>query len=137
MTLFEEIQSVHPTTLASGDYQLIADEVNAARLPVLGKLERAEFAMWAAGCGMRSKIEDHANNPLSPLRDAALACRDVIQGAAASIDFSLAPNQTMLAGWVAMGELSETNRDELLALATKPAEQVSAAQVASVMTGGA
>ena len=137
MTLFDEIKTLDPALLASRDYQAIADALNATRPPVVGKVERAEFAMWAAGCGMRSKIEDHAVNLQSPLRDAALACRDVILGAAESIDLSLLPNQIMLGGWVAMGELTTENRDALIALATKPAEQITAARVASIMTGGA
>lgn len=135
--LYDDIQALDPALLASRDYQTIADALNAARQPVVGKVERAEFAMWAAGCGMRSKIEDHAVNLQSPLRDAALACRDVILGAAESIDLSLLPNQIMLGGWVAMGELTTENRDALIALATKPAEQITAARVASIMTGGA
>ena len=135
--LYDDIQLLDPALIASRDYQAIADTINAARPPVVGKVERAEFAMWAAGCGMRSKIEDHAVNLQSPLRDAALACRDVILGAAESIDLSLLPNQIMLGGWVAMGELTAENRDALIALATQPAEQITAARVASIMTGGA
>jgi len=135
--LYDDIQLLDPALIASRDYQAIADALNATRPPVVGKVERAEFAMWAAGCGMRSKIEDHAVNLQSPLRDAALACRDVILGAAESIDLSLLPNQIMLAGWVAMGELTAENRDALIALATQPAEQITAARVASIMTGGA
>ena len=135
--LYDDIQALDAALVASGDYQAIADALNAARPPLVGKVERAEFAMWAAGCGMRSKIEDHAVNLQSPLRDAALACRDVILGAAESIDLSLLPNQIMLGGWVAMGELTAENRDALIALATKPAEQITAARVASIMTGGA
>lgn len=137
MTLFDEIKTLDAGLVASRDYQAIADTINAARPPLVGKVERADFAMWAAGTGMRSKIEDHAVNLQSPLRDAALACRDVILGAAESIDLSLLPNQIMLGGWVAIGELTTENRDALIALATKPAEQITAARVASIMTGGA
>ena len=135
--LYDDIQALDAALVASGDYQAIADAINATRPPVVGKVERADFAMWAAGTGMRSKIEDHAVNLQSPLRDAALACRDVILGAAESIDLSLPPNQIMLGGWVAMGELTTENRDALIALATKSAEQITAARVASIMTGGA
>lgn len=124
MTLLEEIQlKCDAALIASRDHQAIADQVNATRPPVLGNVSRQYFAMWAASCGMRSKIEDHALNTASPLRDVALACRDVIQGAADNIDFALAPNVQMLGAWVASGELSEANRDALLALATWPAEK--------------
>ncbi len=135
--LYDDIQTLDPALIASRDYQAIADAVNAARTPAPGKIERAEFAMWAASCGMRSKIEDHANDKASPLRDAALACRDVILGAAGSIDFALLPNRLMLASWVDAGELSTQNRDTLLAMATHPLVLVTALQVATIMTGGA
>ena len=137
MTLYDEIQALDPAVVATGDYQAIADSVNAARPAVLGKVERADFAIWAASTGMRSKIEDHSTDVASPLRSAALACRDFILGAAESIDFALLPNQMMLGAWVVMGELTEGNRDNLLAIATKTAPKVTAAQVASLMTGGA
>lgn len=126
--LYDDIQALDAALVASGDYQAIADALNAARPPVLGKVERADFAMWCASTGMRSKIEDHATDGMSPLRDAALACRDVIQGAAESIDFAQVPNQMMLGAWVAMEQLSIENRDNLLAMATRPAAQVTAAE---------
>lgn len=127
--LYDDLQSLPPALLASRDYAAIADALNATRTALPGKIERAEFAMWAASCGMRGKIENHANDKASPLRDAALACRDVILGAAGSIDFALLPNQIMLAGWVDAGELSPQNRDTLLAMATHPLVPVTAAQV--------
>lgn len=120
MTLLEEIKSkCGAELLASRDPQAIADTVNTGRVRV-GSVQRADFAMWAASNGMRSKIEDHATNVESPLRDAALACRDLILGAANSIDFSLTPNQMMLGAWVMVGALSQTQADSLLALATYP-----------------
>jgi len=115
--------------------QAIADIINAQRSPVVGKIERAEFAMWAASCGMRSKIEDHASDKTSPLRDAALACRDVILGAAGSIDFSLGPNLQMLQAWVDQQALTEANRGDLLSLASHPAEQVTPSDVSRAVRG--
>lgn len=105
--------------LATRDPYAIATAVSLGRVRV-GSVSRADFAMWAASNGMRSKIEDHAVNPQSPLRDAALACRDVILGAANSIDFSLAPNQYMLGAWLQVGALTQVQADTLLALATSP-----------------
>lgn len=105
--------------LSTRDAQAIATAVSAGRVRV-GSVSRADFAMWAASTGMRSKIEDHAANTQSPLRDAALACRDVILGAANSIDFALAPNQMMLGAWVQVGALTQAQADTLLALATTP-----------------
>ena len=121
MTLLEEIRAkCSSELLARGDVHAIANTASIGRVRV-GQVDRADFAMWAAVNGMRSKIEDHAANSQSPLRDAALACRDLIQGAANSIDFSLTPNQTMLGAWVQVGALTQAQADTLLALATRPA----------------
>lgn len=121
MTLLDEIKAkCSSELLAGGDVHAIANAVSVGRVRV-GQVDRADFAMWAAVNGMRSKIEDHAANSQSPLRDAALACRDLIQGAANSIDFSLTPNQTMLGAWVQVGALTQAQADTLLALATRPA----------------
>ncbi|MDO9235998.1 MAG: hypothetical protein Q7U28_08205 [Aquabacterium sp.] len=132
MTLLAEIQThCSQALIDSRDDGAIAAAVNAARPGKVGKVDRAYFAMWAASTGMRSKIEDQATDLASPLRDAALACRDVIQGAAESIDFALTDNVTMLSAWVALGHLTQTNADKLLALATHDdhctIDQVSAA----------
>ena len=100
------------------DDAAIAAVLSLGRVKI-GSISRAEFAMWAAANGMRGKIEDHAANPASPLRSVALACRDVIQGAADGIALDLAANQAMLGAWVAIGELSQTEHDKLIDLATR------------------
>lgn len=135
MTLLEQIQKVcTPELIASRDFQAIAAAVTAARPPVVGKVERAEFATWAASTGMRSKIEDAANDHASPLRDSALGCRDVLLGGAATgIDFSISDNLEMLNAWVISGFCTEENRDKLLALATRPAPARTAAEVEVAM----
>ena len=84
----------------------------------LGRIGRAEFAMWAAGNNMRCFIEDIASDKENPLRAAALACKDVILGAANSIDFSLYQNVQLLGAWVAYGYLSQIEADILLELST-------------------
>jgi hypothetical protein len=120
MTLLEEIKSkCTGAPLANYTLTAIVATVNANRIRV-GKVERADFAMWSAGNGMRAKIEDHANDLHSPIRSIALACRDLILGAANSIDFGLAQNVAMLQAWVAVGALSQADADSLLALATQP-----------------
>lgn len=129
MNLSTEIQSLDAALVASRDYAAIASAVTAARPPIIGKVERAEFATWAAISGMRSKIEDAANDPASPLRDAALGIKDVLVGAAASIDFGIADNRNMLDAWVAFGQCSEINKNKLLLLATREAEIATAEQV--------
>lgn len=120
MTLLADIQAkVAPAILASKDPQAIADAFNAGRTR-LGKIDREMFAIWAASTGMRAVIEDTAIDKLSPLRNAALACLDVIGGASATIDFSFPENMQMLGAWVTFGVLTQANHDALIALATKP-----------------
>ena len=120
MELLDEILATcDPVVLATRDPHDIATAASTGRVRV-GSVSRADFAMWAASTGMRSKIEDHAANTQSPQRDAALACRDVILGAANSIDFALQPNQYMLGAWVQVGALTQAQADTLLALATSP-----------------
>lgn len=119
VALAEIVAKCDAATLATRDPQQIATAVSAGRVRV-GSVQRADFAMWAATNGMRSKIEDHAVNPESPIRDAALACRDLILGAANSIDFSLLPNQYMLGAWIQVGALTQAQADSLITLATSP-----------------
>lgn len=119
VTLSEIVTKCGEDILATRDMHAIAHAVNIDRVRV-GSVQRADFAMWAASNGMRSKIEDHAADAQSPLRDAALACRDLILGAANSIDFSLTANMQMLGAWVAVGALTQTQADGLLSLATRP-----------------
>lgn len=133
MNLYTEIQALDAALVASHDYTAIAGAVTAARPPIIGKVERAEFATWAATSGMRSKIEDAANDPASPLRDAALGIKDVLVGAAASIDLGISDNRDMLDAWVAFGQCSEINKNKLLLLATRQADIVTAEQVEVAM----
>lgn len=133
MNLYTEIQALDAALVASRDYAAIAAAVTAARPPIIGKVERAEFATWAATSGMRSKIEDAANDPASPLRAAALGIKDVLIGAAASIDFGIADNRNMLDAWVAFGQCSEINKNKLLLLATRKADIATAEQVEVAM----
>ena len=120
MTLLDEIRAKCPAQVLTGrDPHAIADAVSLGRV-IVGRVARSDFALWAATTGMRSKIEDTAVNTQSPLRDAALACQDLILGAADSIDFSKPANLGMLAAWVKYGGLTQANADGLLAIATTP-----------------
>ncbi len=114
------IASVPLAIRVSQDSQAVAEAYNAMRHGVLGIVGRAEFSVWAAGNGLRAKIEDYASDPTSPLRSIALTCRDVILGAASGIDFSLADNRAMLGAWVSVGAITQTQSESLLALATHP-----------------
>ena len=100
------------------DCEYIATAISVGRTS-LGKIERAEFAIWAASTGMRAKIEDHAANATSPLRSIALSLKDFILGAAQSLDLSIPDNQTALQAWVTAGELSQAAHDSLIIGATE------------------
>lgn len=118
MTLLEEIKTkCSAELLASQDADAIADVVNVGRISV-GYASREKFAMWSAKHGVRAKIEDHANNPASPLRSIALALLDVLRSPTEGIDLSVPDNALMLGAWVQSGEITQAQADELVALAS-------------------
>ena len=120
MTLLDEIRAKCPAQVLEGhDPQAIADAVSLGRV-IVGRVARGDLAIWAATTGMRSKIADTAVNAASPLRDAALACQDLLLGVADAIDFAKPANVGMLHAWVAYGGLSQANADVLMAMATSP-----------------
>jgi hypothetical protein len=119
MTLLDEIKAkCSPELLASRDSDAIAAAVNVGRVS-LGYASREKFSMWAAKHSVRAKIEDHANNPASPLRSIALALLDVLRSPTEGIDFSVPDNQVMLGAWVASDEITQAQADELYALASR------------------
>lgn len=99
-------------------------------VPVIGEVSRDWFATWAAGNGMRAKIEDSAANPDDPLRSIALTLVDVLRSPSSGISFAYEHNRTMLAEWVAAGHCSQPEADRLLALATRyvPIDEMSVRQ---------
>lgn len=118
MTLLDEIKAkCSPELLASRDSDAIAAAVNVGRVS-LGYVSREKFAMWAAKHGVRSAIEDHANNQASPLRSIALALLDVLRSPTEGIDLSVPDNSLMLGVWVQSGEITHAQADELVALAS-------------------
>lgn len=120
MTLLNEIKAkCSPELLALRDSYAIAAALNIGRVRI-GYASRESFAMWAAKHDVRAKIEDHANNPASPLRSIALALLDVLRSPTEGIDFSVPDNQVMLGSWVASGEITQAQADELVALASRP-----------------
>lgn len=106
--------------LAAGNDQAIADALNLRDQAVYGVVSRDAFAIWAASTGLRATIQDHADNPASPLRSIALTLLDVIRGGAANgVDFSNADNVAMLNTWVTAGAMTEMQKGALLALSTR------------------
>ena len=119
MTLLEEIKTkCSAELLASQDADAIADVVNVGRISV-GYASREKFAMWAAKHDVRAKIEDHSSNPASPLRSIALALLDVLRSPTEGIDLSVPDNAAMLGAWIASGEITQDQADELVALASR------------------
>ena len=119
MTLLEEIKTkCSAELLASQDADAIAEVVNVGRT-ALGYASREKFAMWAAKHGVRAKIEDHSSNPASPLRSIALALLDVLRSPTEGIDLSVPDNAAMLGAWIASGEITHDQADELVALASR------------------
>lgn len=133
MTLRDEILA-RPDLAASvqsRDCEAIAAAISQGRTKI-GRIERAEFTIWAASTGMRAKIEDHSNNQASPLRSVALSLRDFILGAANALDLSVQDNANALQAWVNSGELGQAAYDALIDGATE-SNAVSAQEVAEAL----
>lgn len=114
-----EAQPEFAAFIASGNDQGICDAINLRTIPVVGSVARSKFSMWCGSTGVRSKIQDHADNPASPLRAISLTLLDFLQGGVSeALDLADATNQQMLGVWVALGEITQTQADELIAMAT-------------------
>ena len=117
-TYIEADQTFDAWVLGGNDQQ-IADEINARTVDKVGGVSRAKFAMWCGVTGLRAAIADHAANPQSPLRSVALTIQDLLLGGVASeLDMADATNQAMLGAWVHAGALTQTQADDLTAMAT-------------------
>lgn len=104
--------------IASRDTMAITATVNAGRTRIDG-VTRDKFAIWAAKTGVRATIEDTSTNLIDPLRASALTLLDFIRGGVSqTLELNNADNVAMLEAWVAMGKITETQKDELIALGT-------------------
>lgn len=115
------------------DHGAIAEALSANRIKV-GNVSRADFAMWCAVTGTRAKLEDISENQAHPLRSAALACKDVLLGAADGIDLSKQDNQMMLQAFVIHGVITQPQADELISLASHP-DPVTSQEVTKALEG--
>lgn len=119
--LLAYMQANYPDELAAGnDGAIYAAMSTTAPETKTGMVSRAFFAIWAASTGARAAIEDHATNPVSPLRPSALALRDFLSGAADAFDCAHPTNAGLVAAWVAAGAISQADSDALFALAQQP-----------------
>lgn len=83
-------------------------------------------AAWGATVGLRSKIQDYSNTQGHPLRDVALSALDLlIRGN----DFDAVEDGALLDAFVASGDITQAQRDQLTAQAVRP-RTVSANDVA-------
>jgi len=107
------------------------DEAAAARLCALltelHPLPLHRLAAWGAPA-VRARLEDHSNNPSSPLRSFALSTLDLLRGSM-SDTFNLAQDGRLLDALVAGGAVTQAERDELYAMALQP-RRISASDVA-------
>lgn len=102
---------------AGGADATIVTILNQPRYDVYGDVSRAVFAMWCGSTGLRTVIQQHADNLASPLNAAALTILDFLRGGVAeSIDFAIDDNQQMLGAWVSADGISQAQADELLAM---------------------
>lgn len=104
--------------IASGNDGAIYALLNAKTISVNGIIKVNTFAMWAASTGLRSAIEDHSVNAVSPLRSIALTLIDLLSGNLDphALDLSAAGNVAMLGAWVTAGVITAQQEGDLIAL---------------------
>lgn len=102
----------------------VVELLNAKTETKLGLVNRTEFTIWTVETGMLAVIKDESEDKTSVLRSSALAMIYVLLGASSGIDFSNPKNVQTLDAWVTVGKLTTTNKDSLLAVATKPASRM-------------
>ena len=128
MSLYTQIQALDPALVASGDYQAIADALNSGRTKpqstAIGKGTIIGVLGMAAGNAFLDVIDNEPNYR---------HVKDIIRDGA--FDVSLPVSQGGIDAMVP-AVLTQEQADSLKALGTVP-DTVTAAQVASVMTGGA
>ena len=147
MTLFDEIKTLDAGLVDSRDYQAIADAINATRPPVLSLYTIGERGIIAAlgtieGEACLQAFEAFSATPLPsghPLEAHYPGIKRLLGWlkTAEGVDIGNVQAATLLGAMAQVGILQQAWVDGLLALATKPAEQITAARVASIMTGGA
>lgn len=127
------LAEIEATGLPLEDHGALAAALSVGRTK-LGSISREGFATWAARTGVREKIEDYSQSAGHPLRSVALSLIDVLRSPTAGIDFSSPDNLNMLGAWVALGEITQAQADELIAAATTP-DPVSSQEVTRALEG--
>lgn len=101
--------------ITAGSDGAIADILNRKDIQVYSKLTVGAFADWLAVTGLRSAVEDHAANPVSPLRANALSILDLLRGSHEyQIDFGEASKQALLQAWETNGDITLAQQQVML-----------------------
>lgn len=123
MTLFEALRD-DPESLglavliAAKNDTAVAEAMNSHMVPVLGRVDVADMANWAANTGMRAVIQDLSVDNTSPLRASALSILDVLRNTNGFIDLSKPGNSGLLSAWQGLGKLSAPDAASMVAAAT-------------------
>lgn len=104
--------------ITAGNDAGIANLLNTATVFVVGEIDRADLATWAASTGMRAMIKTLSEDAGSALQSSALAIVDVLQGAAGGIDLSKPAHMAILDAWKTAGVLSADDKASFIAFAT-------------------
>jgi len=128
MTLYAEIQSLSPALVASKDYQAIADALSVGRVKAIPTAIGKGTIIGVLGMTVGNAFLDVIDN-VPDYRH----IKDVIR--AGVFDVSLEASKFGIDAMVP-AVIAQEQADSLKALGTVP-DTVTAAQVASVMTGGA
>ena len=133
MTLYAEIQSLSPALVASKDYQAIADALSVGRVEVVRKLGGIGLVLEALGPIDGSALLD-ALKEMSLLNHPLKWAWYLIERG--ELDFGSPATRAMINEMVASGEMHRAAGAVLKGVAEVQVT-ITAAQVASVMTGGA
>jgi|SRR3569623_393415 len=100
----------------------VYEAITAKTTTKVDGVTRADFAIWAAGTGVRSTIQDLSADTNSPLRPSALSLLDFLMGGVAPmLQLDNANNMALIDTWVAMGAITAEQKQQLIAMATIPA----------------
>jgi len=122
------------TALALGDDVAAAARLNTLLPPTLAVVPIWKLAAWAAGTGLRGRLQVTADNLADPLRSLALAALDLLRGGVAQ-GLDLEAHASLLDALHAGGLVTAEQLGQLTALARQP-RQVTSNDVARVVRDG-
>lgn len=93
-------------------------------ISTLGFIDRDQMNTWAVIHDERSNIEDHANNPVSPARSAALALRDVLQGGSDGLHLEYPEILALVEAWPYRDQMAKTDLESRATVLVSRADQL-------------